>query len=477
MNGQGCVARLNLFQLPPLQRLVKSDNRFISHSLALIRWRSGIVPAGIIGFLIALSHGVAIAFVYDANSYWTGVSNFLTSHKDFQSPGLLSIRGVFTVLAYSPAALFSKYAGASASGIAVLVQNAALIAFVGAVLLPALASKIIHIRPVHVLVSVILTSSLTAGFAPYPLMDIPAVALVLTGILLLASNGRRGLLWAGICLGVGINLRPFYLAPVLLLSIIWLVSRWRRAAWPIAGAFAAVLPQLFYERVVNGVWRPWPIQTFALSDIQSKYASFIVRYDTIAFDGSRNPQQFFCSPMSADLFPGSAPSSTTGLIVATIQHLPSSVIFLFEKLSATFFWSTKTPYEASPPVSIGLLTLAVTAISAAGIVLLVRVAFRSRLIDAPRNFTLVLLALVAGSSATIAFSTPEPRFALPILLVGIIGCLVGLDGFRAIPRRGGQRVGIAVTASVIVLVLISGSFGLAYPAPPGDATLVACRTQ
>ena len=99
MNGQGCVARLNLFQLPPLQRLVKSDNRFVSHSLAPIRWRSGIVPAGIIGFLIALSHGVAIAFVYDANSYWTGVSNFLTSHKDFQSPGLLSIRGVFTVLA------------------------------------------------------------------------------------------------------------------------------------------------------------------------------------------------------------------------------------------------------------------------------------------------------------------------------------------------------------------------------------------
>lgn len=435
--------------------------------------RSGVVMlAALAAFTICLTHGVAKAFVYDANNYWSGAIA-LASGGDPYTAGLLDLRGALTVVIYLPAVLIVNIFGPAAAGVAVLVQNAILISVLGTIIIPGIVQLLRPIRGIHVWASAVICSALLSGFPQYPLMDLWAGSLTLLGLLLLRrSDAWWSLLLGGFALGTAINLRPACAVPALLAYIVWLIFKWRRGLWPVRGAILALLPQVLINHSVSGVWDPWPVKTSLLSALQSMYASFVVRYDTVAFAGGLDPRQAYCDPNYATTIASQpTPFSSVGLAMSYLHNLPSSIMFAAEKISASLHWSVATPYAYPAPAAFSILTPIVIVLTAVGFVSILRYATGS-----PTNLpmSLMLLAVWAGSVATIAFSQPETRFALPIVIIGVVGSLLLITGTGRAPRRRSTFAWGLVALVLAIAFLLLGLAGLAHPAPPGDVTALIC---
>ena len=434
--------------------------------------RRSLFAAGIAGFVIALMHGKASDFVYDAHLYWGG-ARALVSGGDFYSAGWLSVRGALSTVIYSPAATASNIFDSGGS-LFVLMQNAFLIAVIGVVIVPGIAKGFLTIGSKHIWVSTLLTSLLLSGFTPYPLMDLWAVALLLLGVLLVLRTGVWSLVLGGSALGAAANLRPAYLAPVALAALVWVIFHWKKVHWPAVGAAITFLPQVVVNLAFAASWKPWPVSAFTVANVQSQYASYVVRYDTVAFAGAINPRQFFCSPDSASAVITDVPTTTGELALSFINNFPTSIRFITEKVAASLHWSFATPYADPPSAGLSVMTLFVLFISSVGVMALVWRLVHER-IPMRRVSILVLLSVWAGSVATIGFATPETRFALPVVLVGLVG-LLAIPTDR--PRSMLKPSGIAWGASALLLaalLLWAGFAGLAHPAPPGLVTAAICQ--
>lgn len=422
-----------------------------------------------VGFLLSLVHGTAPAFLYDASKYWDA-ANALISGADAYVAGGLDIRGVLSAVIYVPAALVSQLVGAEAAAVAVLIQNALVIAAVGSVIVPGIVRLMVPARQSYIVLSAVMTSLLLAGFAPYTLLDQWALAFLLAGVLLVFSKNPIALIVGGLSLGVAINLRPAMLVPVALGAILWTTFNWRRAVLPAAGFGAAFVPQMVVNKLVRGEIRPWPLDTFLVTNIQAHYASFTVRYDTVAFDDSRDPRQFYCSPDLAAAVVVDPPTDSVGLATAFLREFPSSLLFLSEKVASSLQWSWATPYSDSPG-AFSWLALIVVPVSVVGLLALIYRALSKE----SRIPALTLLAIWFGSVATIVFSAAEARFAIVIVMIGAIGCLT----ISPVSRRNrvfSRRVYVWVGVGV---ALITGLFffaatGLANAAAPGDVTISEC---
>lgn len=442
--------------------------------------RYSVIGASILAFIIALADGPTNKFLYDADAYWASANALATGGNAFAAGGL-NMRGALSTAVYLPASTASLLSGVSPF-IAVLIQNALLIAVLGAFLLPRIASFLVTISAKHVWVSAILCSVLLSGFAPYPLMDLWALALVLLGVILVMSGKSPWLLGAGgLAFAVAINLRPAYLVPVALAGLVWMIFHWRKAHWPAIGAVLGFVPQSITNAVFAGSWKPWPLSMSRISDIQAQYAGYAVRYDTYAyFEGAPaylpggSPQQFFCSPVMAEALGDIRPKGTGDILAFFAGNLPDSVLFMAQKVAASLNWTPATPYLLVPSSGIGALAVLVALISAAGVLALVW-HLVTRQPGSPAA-PLVLLAVWLGSAATLAGSTPEARFALPIVMIGVIGSLSVVSRLpkqlRATPPALYWAGG---TALMVVLLLWLGSTGLSHPAPPGDVTATVCR--
>jgi len=435
------------------------------------------LAAAVVGFFLSLLRGPAAAFFYDAQMYWLG-AKAVVRFDDFYLDGGLGIRGALSAFVYSPAALVARVFGDDASGVAVLVQNAVLISLVGAVIVPAIASRVVALRPTHVWVSTIIAVLVLGGFAPYPLMDLWAAALLLVAIVLLMRRPWWSSILAGGALAAAVNLRPAHLVPAILILLVWAVYRWRSAWLPLLGAAAALFPQVVVNHVFVRAFSVFPTDTFLITNIQAQYASFTVRYDTVPFAGT-DPRLFFCSPDYASEVVGRIPASSGELASSFLGNLPAAILFMSQKVAATLHWAPITPY-AEPAGTFSPLTLLVIAVCAIGILALVRAAVRTA---SMRKSPLLpmLFVLWLGCLATLAVSAPESRFALPVVLVGLVGVLV------ALPVRASLRVSVLTTRSVwpwiagtvvlSALLLALGLSGLAHPAPAGDATAATCAAR
>jgi hypothetical protein len=432
-----------------------------------------VLVAGLLSFIVALFRGPADGFVFDARHYWDGAQAVL-SGGDFYAEAGLAIRGVLSTFVYVPAALVSAVLGSATAGTAVLIQNALLVAILAVWVVPGLLSLVVPRSGRHVWASALLTTALLWGFVPYPLLDLWALGFLFLGVLLVFKTGWIPLVLGGLALGVALNLRPAYLVPLAFGAIAWAWFNWSRAWLPAVGMGVALFPQLLATKLFAGSWRPWPIDTFLITDIQAQYAGFIVRYDTIAFGGTRDPRQFFCSPDLAGALVGEVPRSSLDLLVAFARHLPQSLVFLFEKVAASLQWSWATPYaRADDSLSLSFMSITVTVVAVVGFGALLGILFRRRTakLDAA---VMVLLAIWLGSVATLTFSTPETRFALPIVFIGVLGVL---SLIRRVPERPLNRASwVWVTGAVALaaVLLWSGSLGLDHPAPPGNVTARVC---
>jgi hypothetical protein len=450
----------------------------------LDRERSGLLRVrATVGALLALAvvlQPPAPAFVYDASTYWGGARALVQGGNVFEA-GLLELRGVLSSVLYTPAALVVRAVGEGSAGAAVLVQNTLLIVVLAVVLVPALVGLWRPVDARVVVVSALGTGLLLRGFAPFPLTDLWATALLLVVVVGLQRRSRPWLLVAGLGAGVAFNVRPAALVPVLAVGLAVLVARRRAAVWFALGAAVALLPQAVVNLGRDGGWVPLPEGTAALTELQASDASFLIRYDTVVGDPAAGPRRFYCSPGMAQALDGEPPTSPGELVTALLTHVPQSVVFSAQKISAALHWPLSVPYTAPAPVVNGLFALLVTAVSVIGAAALLQQAGEGAG-RAPRRRDAATLGRMAcalvwlGSLATLVTSSTETRFALTVVVVGIAGCALMATQEVRIPRAAGARAWVIGTVAAVLAVHVIGITGLQHPVAD-SVTVEACAER
>ena len=377
------------------------------------------------------------------------------------APETYGYRGALTAVVYLPSALAAKVG--LPVDVGVLVQNAALLAAMGAFLLPALLRTAgVRSRSVVVACSALVVVVL-GRFAPAGLMDIWAVAAVLLAAVLVARPHPLRVLGAGVLIGAAVNLRPAYLLPMLVVLLAWAVWMRRRWLWLALGSTTMVLPQVLLEVVRPGSLGQWWDGVRIVSQIQVTFAAWVIRYDTVPSSGT--PQQFFCEPdMAAVQHPSTA--SAGDFIGQLVTSMPQSIDLLAQKWTAWLLWTWSTPfYDTFDPV-VSQLSVIVVVLVVMGVFGWVRAARRG---DLPRPTLVLVAALAVGVMGGAVTATPEARFAMPLVALGIVGVLlVRLDELR--------HAHVVAVAGVVTVILVLGARGLSHPAPPGPVTPDICAT-
>lgn len=440
-----------------------------------------------LGCWLAIVAGVLLvraptpAFLYDAAVYWTGALTLVTG-GDVVAAAALDVRGVLTPGAYAPAALL-HHRFAVDPAMAVLVQNAVMIGVLGAVVLPLLVGRLTALRPVHVVACAALIALTLSGFAPHPLMDVPALLLVSVGALAITSRRCWALLPGGAALAAAVVLRPAYALPAILVVLAVAALGWRGWRGVRAAALTALGTALALGAQVLHGWREsrvvsvLPADSDRITDVQLRYAAYGVRYDTVT-SGGGDPRLWHCSPDMARAAVDHLPDSNGELFSLYLSSLPDSAVLALHKVAGTLQWSWSTPHADPGSQAMLPLGILVTALVCAGGAALV--AFvgsdRSNGASARPRTAVTLLALAVGVMVTTVGSAPEARFAAPLLAVGIVGCVATLGSWRT-PGRETDRLDTRGGAAALVLtgvVLALGGQALADPLPPGDLTPEVC---
>lgn len=421
-------------------------------------------------------HGVADAFVYDAAQYWAG-SVALISGGDAVAAGVLQMRGALTSVVYVPPALVSALFGPESSVWTVLMWNSLLAVFLCVYLLPRIAGLIARDTSLNLRlwVSALVGGVIVSGFSRFPLLDVWAVALAFLGVYGMAA-GRRWWIVAlsGFSLVFAANIRPAYLAPVLIAGALLLFARPRMAAWALPGAVVGAVPQLALNLAAMSTWSLVPIGTSALLNVQATYATFATRYDTVLAP-DHFPGQFYCDPAFATLQLGDEkPTSAVGVLLSAVRHLPDSLGFFSGKAAASLHWSFSTPYEHPPGPGTSLMAVLVIGVSATGIAALVRLLADSGTTRSPRFTILSLIGFWAGAIGTLVLSTPETRFAIPVVLIGLIGLLTVVPSPQRFSRPSrGMVIAVVIAIALAVMLLVLGKAVLVHPMPPGNVVITS----
>jgi hypothetical protein len=409
--------------------------------------------------------------IYDADAYWSVTMSLLSNGAHASEfVGYYGLRGVLTVITFVPAALVTKVVGVTFAEAAILMQNALLLGWIAGFLVPRVIVPWRRLGLEARWVVGLLCWLLLGGFAPYALVDLYAAAAVTAAIVCLRSPRPGMLLGAGLLIAYTVNVRPAYVPVVVLVGVLVLVVQRWRAIVVAVGVVVGLAPQMLYNARHYGTFSPYPSESSWLVALQTGYASYVVRYDTIPSHGGVNPQQFHCSPDMANGIT-TLPTSATELFTTFVAHFPESAIFTLTKVGAALHWPLSTPYGALTPGLDGLYAVATTLVVVAGAVFLL--ACRSRgegpFPWAHRYFA---AAVVVASVATLAGSATETRFATPLVLWGIAG-VAGIVESRPVSLRR-HWVIISVTLAVTAFVVFLGVLGLAHPAPPGGVDVGVC---
>lgn len=411
------------------------------------------------------------AFYYDAQHYWLGAHGIVngTALPD----GFFELRGVLAAVIFTPAALMARLFGESSAGFFVLVQNSLVIAWLGTRVLPALIPRNGLSATRAKVICTVLVTLIGSGFAPYPLVDIYAALFCALGAAFLIKRQPYHLALAGLCIGIAVNIRPAYLIAAGLILVTLIPWRMWKTSYFALGVAAAQIPQIALNLIKFDTFRPTPTATDALIGLQASYASYVVRYDTLL--GAEIPQQFYCSPGMAERVAGHEPRTTVELALTFLRNIPESFLFALQKISAALHWPVGTPYNIPDPGLDAAFAILVTTLSAVGICTIIRntLGMRQTRRNEHQYVNFLLLAMALGTALTLVSSATENRFALPLVLVGIIGCVQLLE--ELLDSQASRHARIYVVAGIAVIaVLALGYWGLSHPLAPGDATAALC---
>ncbi|MCW2539772.1 MAG: hypothetical protein JWN95_1497 [Frankiales bacterium] len=416
-------------------------------------------------------------FFYDAGAYFGGAQALVHGGNVFDSGGLF-LRGALTPIVYFPAALASALFGSGTAGFFVLLQNSIGVALFGVVLIPRLVEVWSPVSNLARLVSAVLSLLLIGPYSPFALMDLWTLLLALTIVLNLAARRPAALFLMGLLSIALVNIRPAYVVFAVLVTL-WVLVRARLAAgWFVAGGVLAGLPQLLVNWGHGNGFSLVPPQAAEVTRLQQMFSLYVVRYDTIIDTSGKSPQQFYCDPAMAAKMRGYAnPEGLLGVSKDFVITLPRSLRLVADKLAASVHWASSGPYLTPHPVADAAMATLATLTAVTGIALL---SARFVRVKKPSAMQLGCLALLVSTVLSIAGSTPETRFALPLVALGIVGLLAS----PLFISRGLRELGAAVwpfgflktslTMAIFVLVLLAGAVSLNHTAPRGGANAAIC---
>lgn len=410
---------------------------------------------------------------YDAEKYWSAAQGLIGSGP-MEDANFWSFRGALTGVVYVPAAVLTGLLGPQFAQFTILLQNALVLGWFAAFMMPKFTAYWKPPTTTSRLATAFLLWIVTVGFAPYALVDLyPAIA-VIVSLHLLRSDKLFFVLFAGVVSGFALNLRPAFMVSAILIGVVALVwKRWRGILFAL-GMLVGLIPQLLVNVFTSGVWSLWPPAQSSLVALQAGYASYIVRYDTLL--GLAVPQQFYCSPaMANQLFGTVLPTSTGELASTFLGNMPNSIVFSLQKIASALQWPASNPYAIRAPGVDELFSLTITAVTVFGLLALLRLAVKSRgkwTSSVWQNWAAVT-AVVLSSVVTLVGAATESRFALQLVLMGVVGCLV-LPAIS--PRQAWARGRWWIVASLVLVVVVTffGYKGLSHPAAAGFADQAIC---
>jgi len=411
-------------------------------------------------------------FAYDAYGYWTAAQR-LVGTSPVSPEFFWALRGVLAGFVYVPAALLSKVIGAPTAGFSVLLQNSLVLAGAAAFLVPSILKPWRDLSDRARWTSAFLVWLALGGFARYPLIDLYAAIACLVIVVLLRRGGAKLIGLAGLIGGVALNLRPAYVVTIIMIAVIVVVWRQWTGLLFAVGAALSLLPQVAFNVIRFATWSVSPAGSGGMVGLQAGMASYIVRYDTLL--GADVPAKFYCSPVMANQVGATPPLSMAQLATFFVDHFSHASAFALEKVAASLHWTLATPYATPTPGLDSLFALFITAVTVLGLATLIRMAVHERGLPNRRDWFIwtLMAALVIGAVLTLVSSATETRFALPLVLVGLIGCatLVDVDP-RAVWAHGrGWVVGTIIVALGVVTL---GYMGLSHPAQPGPVDASIC---
>ena len=275
------------------------------------RFRLELICFPLVTAVYALHFGVSgySRFYYDSDEFWRIGDTF--DHNGHFS--LLSYswpwRGYSMPLVYHVAHVVGSWFGLG-SLTTVKIFGALLAATLGVIVIPRLASAIFPdaaVTPARVLALNALVFLFWRDHFQFPLSDFPALMLGAVAVIALLRGTTRGYVVAGVCLGLAYNIRPNYLAALLVaIAAAALAPRsartWRSrgtaAATVAVAALVPLLPQMLVNHHSYDTWSPAIEKTHELSLISLYLGLHAQKYETFIGPASAYP-----SPMVSYLDP------------------------------------------------------------------------------------------------------------------------------------------------------------------------------
>lgn len=341
----------------------------------------------------------------------------------------LIIRGFLTSIVYLlPSFLDTKLLEPSIFGsfiyALVMIQNAALASWMSVYMLPKFSGLFVQPKRLTITITSVLGVYALKSFVPYSLMDLWAVAFLLSGCYLIYENSIRKLIFAGLALGICFNLRPSYLVTLCLVLGFLLFSKRIAATFVALGFFIAQLPQVVYNWLEFRNLSLVPNGLGKLESLNLALKASSIRFDGIAYPliPSGETSLSFCDKAMYELMVQDSIDNRLELTKFFLVNLDEFVPFYFKKFAAVFWWPVDVPYFNHNPIVNSVFGAVVLFIFVFGFGNILRMAFRSSSWN--NQQLLVSVFVLVGFLANLASYHSEARYSLPLVLLGIVGLAV-----------------------------------------------------
>jgi hypothetical protein len=408
--------------------------------------------------------------LWDADGYMNSAILWVSGGPYESVSEQLYYRGFLTsIIFYLPAFLGINYFEPTQFGtyiyVFVMVQNAIIISWMSAYVLPKIVGLFQPINNLTVLTTSLLGFYVMNSFVPYSLMDLWALACLMPVVYLIYSQKRIALSISGLLLGLCLNLRPSYLFAILLLVISAFLIKKMSVLLMLPGLIVSQIPQILYNAKWNDSLSIFPIGLGKITGRLATFAAYSIRYDTVAYRPFAQGGLSFCDRKMKEIALIAKPESTFETALLFLQNPGHSAIFLMKKLAAAFWWPVTVPYyEHNPLVNsiYGALVLLIVVFGLSRIIL-------SLISSDQKKCFLGVFAVLFGFLINLVLYSNETRYGLSVVLIAICGIaicvsrfnlsteIIGLSG--TFTKANVATIAVYIFLSGIAVFTLMGNFG------------------
>lgn len=416
-------------------------------------------------FMVLVARNPAWEMLWDAQGYMLTSSYWLSAVPHEQIAEQLHIRGILTSFIYLiPTFLGNNFLKTSQFGtytfVFVMVQNAILISWMCAYVFPKITGLLGPKNSLTVVTTSLLGFYALNSFVPYSLMDLWALAFLMPVVYLIHSKSRTTLATCGLLLGVCLNLRPSYIFAIILLIVSAFVINRASLFLLTPSLFLASIPQMIYNYKWYESFSMFPKGLGSISSYLAQFASYYIRYDTIAYRPPSLGGLSFCDKTMKEIAFKVKPESTLDTVLVLLLNPDHSAFFLIKKLASAFWWPVTVPYYEHNPIVNSVYGAVLLFIVTFGLSKILRNFISS---DQKKQY-LGVFAIATGFCCTLILYTNETRYGASVVILAICGVALYATQFKIEFGRivvGGQLNGqIAGTFAVYTILTLVAVFTL-----------------